>query len=151
MQRKYRKLREAAYAEALESFAALAAEPTFTDFVSMYIAEGFKRSRNAAAVGNSDPAVLLLVTRWFRRLTERPFECSLQYHADQDVDELRRFWAATLEVDAASIRLQRKSNSNQLTGRIWRCRHGVLTVRVNDTLFRARLDAWMDQVRASWR
>jgi len=48
------------------------------------------------------------------------------------------------------IRLQRKSNSNQLTGRIWRCEHGVLQVAAYDTLLRARLQAWMDCLRASW-
>jgi hypothetical protein len=49
------------------------------------------------------------------------------------------------------IRLQRKSNSNQLTGRIWRSRHGVFMVRMQDTLLRARLQAWMDRLRSEWQ
>jgi hypothetical protein len=52
--------------------------------------------------------------------------------------------------DPDAIRVQRKSNSGQLTGRTWRCGLGVLTVRTCDTRFRARIEAWMDLLRASW-
>ena len=75
----------------------------------------------------------------------------IQYHADQDLSELREFWAEALATDAASIRLQRKSNSKQLTGRIWRSRHGVITVPVCETGLRARLGAWMDRLREEWQ
>jgi hypothetical protein len=64
--------------------------------------------------------------------------------------ELREFWSARLSIDAGTIKLLRKSNSNQLTGRCWRSRNGVLHVRVSDTLFRARVQAWMDRVRSEW-
>ena len=46
MQRKYRLLRAAAYEEAARSFEAMASDPTFRDFVYLYIAEGYKRNRN---------------------------------------------------------------------------------------------------------
>jgi transcriptional regulator with XRE-family HTH domain len=150
MQRKYRRLREGAYREGLESFDALAGDPTFRDFVALYIAEGSKRDRNRVAICNSDPAVVKFATRWLLRLTERQLNYSIQYHADQDLDALRAFWGATLSIDGDSIRLVRKSNSNQLSGRIWRSAHGVLTVGVHDTLLRARFQAWMDRLRSSW-
>ena len=35
-------------------------------------------------------------------------------------------------------------------GRTWRSEHGVLTVCVNDTALRARLQAWIDLVRDDW-
>jgi hypothetical protein len=135
----------------VENFDELAKDPTFRDFVALYIAEGSKRNRNRVTICNSDPAVLELATRWIRRLTTKPAVFSIQYHADQDLDDLCRFWSEALGVEVATIRLQRKSNSNQLTGRTWRSRHGVLAVCVGDTLFRARLQAWMDQLRKSWR
>jgi hypothetical protein len=93
MQEKYRRLREAAYAEGRASFDALALDPSFRDF---------------------------------------------------------RFWGAQLGIRPEEVRMQRKSNSNQLTGRTWRSVHGVLTVRVCDTLLRARLEGWMDRLRESW-
>jgi hypothetical protein len=150
MQRKYRLLREEGYREGEESFDDLARDPTFRDFGCLYIAEGYKRDRNRVSICNSDLAVVKLAARWLRCLTDRPRNFSIQYHADQDPRALRAFWGATLSIDGEGIRLTRKSNSNQLTGRIWRSAHGVLTVEVHDTLLRARIEAWMDRLRASW-
>jgi hypothetical protein len=150
MQRKYRLLREQAYAEGLAGFEDLSADPTFRDFVCMYIGEGSKRDRNRVSLGNSDPAVVRLATRWIRALSRATPSFSLQYHADQDLAELRRFWGRTVDVSESSIRMQRKSNSNRLTGRSWRSPYGVLSVTADDTLLRARLEAWMDLVRGTW-
>jgi hypothetical protein len=150
MQRKYRLLREAAYREGEESFDALARDPTFRDFVALYIAEGYKRSRHTVSICNSDPAVVRIAARWLTSVTDRPLHYTIQYHADQDLRALRAFWGQTLSIDGGCIRLMRKSNSNQLSGRTWRSAHGVLTVGVHDTLLRARIGAWMDRLRASW-
>lgn len=151
MQRKYRLLREQAYREGLEEYEDLAADQTFRDFVCLYIAEGYKRDRNVVSLSNSDPAVIRIADRWISRLSDKPSKYSIQYHADQDLGDLCKFWGETLGIDPSLIWMQRKSNSNQLTGRIWRSRHGVLTVRVCETLFRARLQAWMDLLRSAWR
>jgi len=151
MQRKYRLLREDAYAEGMQEYEALASDPTFRDFVCLYIAEGYKRNRNTIAICNSDPAVMRITTRWICRMTEKTLEYSIQYHADQDLSQLCKFWSLTLGIDPGVIKLQRRSNSNQLKGRQWRSRHGVLTVRAFDTLARARLQAWMDCLRAEWQ
>jgi excisionase family DNA binding protein len=150
MQRRYRGLREAAYEEGLRTFDELAARPTFIDFVCMYIGEGYKRDRNKVSLANSDPAVLQLATKWIRRLSSKRLFFWIQYHADQDLDGLCAFWGDVLAVDPSAIRLQRKSNSGQLSGRQWRSRHGVLSVVTHDTLFRARLEAWMHLTRESW-
>ena len=150
MQRKFKLLREAAYEEGRRTFDSLAADPTFRDFVCMYVGEGTKRDRNRASLGNSDPRVVLLATRWLRRLSRNPLRFELQYHADQDPAELREFWGRLLEIDPGSIALQRKSNSGRLGGRSWRCVHGVLTVRAGDTLLRARLQGWIDRLQEEW-
>jgi hypothetical protein len=150
MQAKYRRLREAAYEEGRETFDELALDPSFRDFVCLYLAEGYKRHRNYVAVGNSDPAVVVLCNAWLRRLTTGTLDYGVQYHADQDLDELKQFWGQQLGIDSERVRTQRKSNSNQLTGRTWRSVHGVLTVRTCDTLLRARLQGWLDRLRESW-
>jgi len=76
---------------------------------------------------------------------------SIQHHADQHVEELRAFWGGLLEVAPGSIRAQRESNSNQMTGLIWRSRYGVFGVWLFDTRFRARLESWIDRLRAAWQ
>lgn len=150
MRRKYQLLRDSAYEEGTATFGALSRESTFRDFVILYIAEGYKRCRNTVSLANSDPAVIRIAAHWIRRLGKNRVTYWLQYHADQDVDELQRFWGEELGVGSQLINMQRKSNSNQLAGRTWRSRYGVLTVVCRDTYFRARLQAWMDYVRDDW-
>lgn len=151
MQRKYRLLREAAYREGAESYAELVLEPTFRDFVCLYIAEGYKRARNVVSVANSDCAVVVMVARWLARLSSKPLHYSIQYHRDQDLADLVVFWSGALGVRGEQVRIQRKSNSGEMNRRTWRSRHGVMTVGVNDTLLRARMQAWMDLTRESWQ
>jgi excisionase family DNA binding protein len=150
MQRKYRLRREEAYRQGLREYQALAVDPTFRDFVCLYIAEGYKRRRHTVQICNSDPAVMRVSTGWIRRLTEKRLDFSIQYHADQDLAELCEFWGGVLGIDPDAIRMQRKSNSGELNRRTWRSRHGVIAVSVHDTLFRARLQAWMDRLRSEW-
>jgi hypothetical protein len=87
---------------------------------------------------------------WIRRFAKNKVTYSFQYHADQDPDYLVRFWSFGLGVDPKLFVAQRKSNSGRLSGRNWRSKHGVLTVTVNDTEFRARLQAWMDRTQDHW-
>jgi excisionase family DNA binding protein len=150
MQVNYQRLRDEAYEEGRRSFSALARDPTFRDFVNLYIGEGYKRCRNVVSLANSDPAVVAIADRWIRRLAANPVTYAVQYHGDQSLDELRIFWGAHLGVPTDSIRFQRKSNSGRLKSRTWRSRHGVLTVTANDTYLRARLEAWMDSVKEQW-
>ena len=112
--------------------------------------EGFKRSRNVVSIANSDPEVVELAARWIQLLSKRKVTYSIQYHVDQSLRMLRAFWANRLGIEPESIVLQRKSNSNGLRARAWRSQFGVMTVGVNDTYLRARLEAWMDCLRREW-
>ena len=150
MQAKYQRIREDAYREGLATFAERCADPTFRDFLSLYLGEGSKRCRNDVALCNSDPRIVCLADRWIRRLSDRRPRYALQYHADQDVEALRVFWGRALGIPPGRISLQRKSNSGQLSHRAWRSRYGVLTVGVGDTRLRACLQGWLDALQASW-
>jgi DNA-binding XRE family transcriptional regulator len=72
------------------------------------------------------------------------------YYWVKDVPELCAFWGALLDVEPTEIKFQRKSNSGRLAGKTWRSKYGVLQVRASDTYLRARIDAWMDHIRADW-
>ena len=72
MQRKYALRRAAAYLQGRIEFAQLIEEPTFRDFICLYMAEGYKRSRNTVAVCNSDPTIVVLCARWIRRVRPQP-------------------------------------------------------------------------------
>lgn len=150
MQQKYQELRERAYAQGWVEYDKFVKLPTFRDFVTLYIAEGDKRCRNRVSIANSDERVISIAVSWIRRLSSKLPTYSIQYHADQSLDDLRSYWGSLLGIDGAAIKLQRKSNSGQLKHRTWRCKHGVISVTVNDTLLRARLQAWIDRIREDW-
>ena len=61
---KHRLKREAAYNEGRRTFPILARDPTFRDFVNLYIGEGYKRDRNRVSLCNSDPSVVALANYW---------------------------------------------------------------------------------------
>jgi len=143
-------LRYAAYRDGWWEFDELKTEPSFRDFLCLYIGEGYKKNRNTVAIGNSDPRIMRLADYWIRRLTDRKILYSVQYHADQDPEYLRKFWSFGLGFDPDDFRYQRKSNSGKLNGRNWRSKWGVLTITVNDTYLRSRLQAWMDRLQDSW-
>lgn len=147
---KYAKLREAAYQEGVAQAPELLQDPTFRDFVVLYMAEGYKRDRNAASIVNSDPVVIRLAHNWIRKLTPKQPLYQLQYHADHDTDKLKTFWGNYLTIEPSTIKLIRKSNSGALAGRNFRSVNGLLTILVLDTYFRARLQAWMDIVKSQW-
>jgi hypothetical protein len=151
MRAKYSRLREHAYRTGLHSFDAFVRDDSsFRDFVVLFMTEGFKRSRNVVSIANSDPVMVELAARWIRLLSERKVTYSIQYHADQSLEMLRGFWGNRLGINPDSIVLQRKSNSNGLSSRTWRSQFGVMTVGVNDTYLRARLEAWMDRLKREW-
>jgi transcriptional regulator with XRE-family HTH domain len=116
-------LRGIAYRQGWEEYPELIREATFRDFICMYIGEGYKRCRNAVSLANSDPRVVRLANHWIRRFSRNQVTYSFQFHADQDPEYVRRFWSFGLGVDPSLIRYQRKSNSGQLKGRTWRCKH----------------------------
>ncbi len=141
-----RQKRQAAYEQGAAEFAALAKDPTFRDFVCMYMGEGYKRNRNRVSRRElrSDRRSRSRIA-WISGPSPRTgFSTTVQYHGDQDPARLRAFWAFRLGIEPDRIRLQRKSNSNRLSGRTWRSRWGVLTVRADDTQLRARLQGWID-------
>jgi hypothetical protein len=150
MQMKYRLIREQAYELGRWEFPRLEPLPNFRDFVCIYIAEGYKRCRNTVSVANSDPAVIRLSQPWIVGFTSNKVSYAVQYHADQNLDELCAFWGGVVQRPAAEIRMQRKSNSSGLAARTWRSRYGVLTIAVGDTQLRARLQGWIDRLQESW-
>ena len=148
---KYQKLRDEAYNLGLVEYPQLLQEPTFRDFVLVYMTEGYRRCRNQVSVANSNGQMMALVHYWFNRLCPnyKP-EFMIQYHEDQSLSDLTTYWGNLLDMDPKQIRVQRKSNSGQLKGRKWRSLYGVLTIRCNNTYFRSRIQAWMDKIEAEW-
>lgn len=150
MQAKFTRVRDEAYMLGQVEYDSLANEATFLDFVAIYIGEGYKRSRNTVSVANSDPRVIRLADHWIKRFATHRVSYQCQHHADQDPEQLSRYWAFALGAEPDSITMFRKSNSGELAGRTWRCRHGVVAVNCYETRLRARVQGWMDRMQRGW-
>jgi hypothetical protein len=151
MQAKYAAKRQAAYEDGLAEAPSLLQDADIRDFVVLYLAEGYRKDRNCVAFSNSNPRMIFFANKCLRRLaTNQHFYYSFQYHADQDPEYLKLFWADYLSIDAACIHPVRKTNSGQLRGRRFACEYGVFMIQVGETLLRARLQALMDVVQKQW-
>jgi hypothetical protein len=142
---------DTAYEDALRSFDDLAAQPTFRDFVCLYIARGCSCERVKVSLSDSDPAVVRLANRWMLRLSDKLPLLSVRYEPGQSLTELRRFWSGIVGVQARTIRVHEEADRGGARAAERRARHGVLTVSVEDALLRARLQAWICKTRDSWR
>lgn len=147
---RYAALRDAAYQQGWDEAPALLKDPSFRDFVVLYMAEGYQRNKNVVSFVNSDILMIKLAHRWMKQFSARKPEYQLQCHADHDEGELKQYWGNLLGIDSARVKTIRKSNSGELSGRQFRSVYGVLTVRTSDTYLRARLQAWMDYVKEQW-
>ena len=122
---KHKALRDAAYWRGWNEYPILAQQPTFIDFVCMYIGEGYKRNRNAVSLANSDPRVVRLADHWIRRFARNKVTYSFQYHADQDPElprqvlELRARRRSEADRGPAQVE-QRPALGPQLAQQAWR-------------------------------
>jgi hypothetical protein len=142
---------DVAYEDALRSFDDLVAQPTFRDFVCLYIARGSTHERAKVSLSDSDAAVMRLVNRWMLRLSDKSPLLSVRYEPGQSLTELRRFWGGVVGVQARTIRVHEATDRADARATEQRAGHGVLTVAVEDALLRARLQAWICKTRDSWR
>jgi hypothetical protein len=149
---KHAALREAAYQRGLAEAPELLKDPSFRDFVVLYMAEGTKRHRNMVAFVNSDASMVKLAHYWINLLKadSKQMDYFIQCHVDHIEADLQRYWGDVVGIEPERIKIYRKSNSGKLAGRQFRSEHGLLTVRVSDTYLRARLQAWMDIIKSQW-
>ena len=147
------KKREEAYSEAFQNAELLLKEKDLRDFIVLYSAEGYRRNRNVVNFVNSNPVMVKMCYNVMKRIAnkERPFRFYLQCHIDNDDKKLKSFWAELLSVPSDEIRIIRRSNSGELSGRKWRSTLGVLSVVVHDTYFRSKIQALMDYVEREWK
>lgn len=143
--------RQEAYEATYRVAATLLQDPDIRDFTVLYLAEGYRKDRNRVSFSNSNSQMIKFAHRCMKRLATNPhLYYSFQYHADQDPQELRAFWATLLDIAAERIHPIPKTNSGQLKGRRFACQHGIFMLQASDTIFRAQLQALMDTVQEQW-
>jgi hypothetical protein len=139
-----------AYDQALRSYDEMTAQPTFRDFIGVYIAVGCKRDRRRVAIASADPDVIRLAHRWIGLLSDVSPSLTVRYTREPSREELRRFWSEVVRERLESIRARRAFAEDRQEDWGVRPLNGVLTISVDDSALRARLQAWMRLTRESW-
>jgi len=114
------------------------------DFVCLYWAEGYKKSRNTVSLVNTDPAILRLVSRVMKKFVSRPLSYRLMCSKDER-HTASEFWARELGIESRNLKFYEKVRKGKRMAEA-----GLMEVRVGDTYFRSRLQAWMDRVKKDW-
>lgn len=148
---KWKKIRDDMYNMGLSEAKTLDRDLALRDFTLIYLTEGFRRTRNTVSVSNSNPHILSRTMEVLRRYSDKPVRATIQYYEDHAPTDLRAHWSKTLEIDQERIQMQPKSNSGRLVGRKWRSEFGVVSVAVDDTRFRSRVQGWMDGLQQQWQ
>lgn len=142
---KWRLQREAAYKAGWDEADVLMEKNLLVrDFVCIYIGEGHRRSKNSVMVANTDPLIILLCFEHLKLFSVRRVKIRL-WCEKSELPKLRDFWADALGVHQDDIHFQEKK---QVSNR--RSQYGIVSVSVNDTTLRNRLQGWVDKVKSTW-
>jgi hypothetical protein len=142
---KWRLQREAAYKAGWDEASELMKENAILrDFICIYIGEGHRRSKNSVMVANTDPLIISLCIEHLRFFSKRKVKIRL-WCEKIELLKLKDFWADALGVHQDDIHFQEKK---QVSSR--RSQYGIVSVAVNDTMFRNRLQGWVDKVKSTW-
>ena len=115
---------------------------------ALYWGEG-KKDRNSFSISNTDPLMIRLVLKFLREDCEIPedrLRFWAQLHPSLDSKKAQKYWARIADTRPSKIKTiqnQNKTNKGKRKGHPYGC----LEVSVHDTLFRARVEGWMDRLK----
>lgn len=144
MKETYAKRRREKYEMGREEAPEILKDASMRDFVCLYIAEGFKKTIHSVSVINTDPMLVGFCGKIMSKYASRPIRYRLLCSLDER-DSLMQYWSEFLKIPKDEIQFQSKK---QVSKR--RSEFGLMVVRVGDTVFRSRLQAWMDELREQW-
>lgn len=149
MSEKYSRLRTDAYTQAANEAEQRMKDKLFRDFVVLYLAEGYRKTRFRLAVANTDPDILILAYRFMRELSSKTFCFHLLCHREVDRPAAIMFWANALGIEPTRIQVFGKS-ARASVRKIAAAVHGVMSIRVNDACAREKMQAFLDWLKHEW-
>jgi len=120
------------------------------DFIVMYMAEGYKRNRNAVGVCNSDPKIIAFCCKALRILSDHPFYCEVTSYPDLETEKLKHFWGNITGLPLEEIRIYLKQAAGNLKGRNHRLEYGTAAIRMGNTKLKMEINALIDYTKETW-
>jgi len=117
--------------------------------LGLFLGEGNKRDITAVRLGNSDPLILRLFTRFLREVCgvdEKRLRLSLLVHPDLNIEETERFWSRQLLIPRSRFQ---KTVVLKPRGRgtyKHRCAFGVAQINFCSIALRRVIDRWLKEL-----
>lgn len=153
MQENYALKRSEAYNKAKETVAVDLKDKFLRDFVNIYIGEGNKRDRAKVSIVNSDAQIILLslyvMQKYFLK-NDKQINLEVRYYKENDNElELLEYWKNLVNDENVkfttyiqpTVKAEGHNNSNK---------YGLVTVTINDTYAKQKLNAYMDNLKEEW-
>lgn len=153
MQENYALKRKDAYDRANETVAIDLEDKLLRDFINIYIGEGNKRDRAKVSIVNSDPKIILLslyIMKKYFLNDQKLINLEVRYYKENDNElELLDYWKNLVNDENVkfntyiqpTVKAEGHNNSNK---------YGLVTVTINDTYAKQKLNAYMDYLKEEW-
>ncbi len=154
MQENYALKRVEAYNKAKEMVEKDLKDNLLRDFVNIYIGEGTKRGKGAIAIVNSDPIIILLAINILKKYflkENKIITLEIRYYKENDNElELLEYWKNLIKDESIkfttyiqpTVKAEGHNNSNK---------YGLVTLKINDTYAKQKLNAYMDDIKEEWK
>lgn len=131
--------------EALIYYKKFKKDPLFCFGLGLYWGEGDKKSGNMVAVTNSDPNILLVVAKFYRKylqIDEGKFGIKLFIYNDININFAINFWSKLLNVPKKQfIKVQILESRSKLTKT--KLKYGICTLYFSNTEFHIKIMEWI--------
>lgn len=131
--------------EALHDYLIYKNDPLFTFGLGLYWGEGDKKSGNIVAVTNSDPNILIIISKFYRRylcLNESKLRISLFIYKDINEQFAINFWSKLLGVPKSQfIKVKVLESRSRLTKT--KLKYGICTLYFSNTEFHIKIMEWI--------
>lgn len=142
---RYRRNREFFYRKGWDEYDDVVAKTELRDFVSLYLAEGFKRTNHTINIVNTDPDIIVFCSRIIRRMAANTVTHKL-ICSEEERGDLLIFWSNLLGLEPSAFQFMNKPKTSSR-----RATYGLMTVIACDVKLFSRLRAWMDRFREELR
>jgi len=144
MQENYRKKREKAYNETYKKAEKLLRNKIIRDFIISYYCEGAKTQRHTICFVNTDSSIHKLFLKGVSYFTDKDFKGTITCHDNNE--DLEKYWSKELNIPKEKIRYQIKKGNKAPN----RFKYGTFTLKIHDTLAKAKINALMDYLLEEW-
>ena len=116
------------------------------DFIIIYLAEGYNRTKHSLSLVNTDPSVIRLGLYFLKKFSRNQIGFLLVCQIGKE-KEILKFWSKQLNIPTSKFKTFSKELGKK---RLRPLGHGICHIRTHDTYAKSRVDALIDYIKSQW-